>query len=125
MSQDPLGRADQIRTARVLSSECDGRPATERGALQVKEEKEAAKEAFDGTALAQFLFGPSGRQTGSIFLPLGIPRNDGDSTKHSMNPGNETQAEVRPHPGGRHGDGSDRGALHLPTGVLQKEHHVR
>ena len=34
---------------------CDGRPATERGALQVKEEKEAAKEAFDATALAQFL----------------------------------------------------------------------
>ena len=67
----------------------NSRPATQRWTLQVKEEKNTAKEAFDGTALAQFLFGPSGRQTGSIFLPLGIPRNDGHGTKHSMNPGNE------------------------------------
>jgi len=100
-------------------------PATQRWTLQVKEEKHTAKEAFDAASFPEFFFRPGWRQAGAVLLTLGIPRNDGDSTKHSMNPGNETQAEVRPHPGGRHGDGSDRGALHLPTGVLQKEHHVR
>jgi len=34
--------------------------------LQTKEEEDATKEAFDGTAFAQFLFGPNGRQAGAV-----------------------------------------------------------
>ena len=37
----------------------------------MKEEKDPAKEAFDAPALAQFLFGPGGRQAGAVLLPLG------------------------------------------------------
>ncbi len=55
-------------------------PAKERRALQVKEEKNAAKEAFDGAAFAQLLFRPGGRQTGAVFLAFGIPGNDGHRT---------------------------------------------
>jgi hypothetical protein len=46
----------------------------------MKEEKNAAKEAFDGTPLAQFLFGPGWRQAGTVLLAFGIPRNDGNSS---------------------------------------------
>jgi hypothetical protein len=38
----------------------------------MKEEKDPAKEAFDATALAQFLFGPGGRQARAVLLPLGM-----------------------------------------------------
>jgi hypothetical protein len=69
-------RTDEIKTASMLSSQPhdDGSsigqgdlrghlgPATQRWTLQVKEEKNAAKEAFDGTTLAQFLFCPGWRQ---------------------------------------------------------------
>ncbi len=34
----------------------------------MEEEKHVTKEAFDATALAQLLFGPSGRQTGTVTL---------------------------------------------------------
>ena len=44
-------------------------PATPGRALQVKEEEDTAKEAFDGTALAEFLFDPGGRQAGAVLLP--------------------------------------------------------
>jgi len=43
--------------------------------LQTEEEEDPAKEAFNGTAFAQFVFGPSGRQTRAVLLSLGIPRN--------------------------------------------------
>ena len=50
---------------------------------------------LDATTLAEFFSGPGGRQTGAIFLVFGIPRDDdSDSTKHSMNPGNQTQAPI-------------------------------
>jgi arylsulfatase A-like enzyme len=38
----------------------NGRPAGEGRPLRAKKEEHAAKEAFDATALAQFLFGPGG-----------------------------------------------------------------
>ncbi len=47
---------------------CDGRPATQGRALQMKEQKDAAKEAFNSATLAQFLFGPGGRQAGAVLL---------------------------------------------------------
>ena len=65
----------------------------ERRALQVKEEKDTAKEAFDGTAFAQFLFGPGGRQAGAIFLAFGIPGNDCDRTQNGVNPGDERKPQ--------------------------------
>jgi hypothetical protein len=40
--------------------------------LQPKEEENTAKEAFNGAAFAQFLFGPSGRQAGAVLLSLGV-----------------------------------------------------
>ena len=50
---------------------------------------------LDATTLAEFFSGPGGRQTGAIFLVFGIPRDDdSDSTKHSMNPGNEAQTSI-------------------------------
>ena len=55
----------------------------------MKEEEDATKEAFDGAAFAQFLFGPGGRQTGAIFLPFGIPGDDGDRAQDRMDPGDE------------------------------------
>src|SRR5258708_32307102 len=61
------------------------------GALQMEEEKHASKEAFDATAFAQLLFGPGGRQTGTVFLAFGIPRDNRDGTENLMNPGNEAQ----------------------------------
>jgi len=55
----------------------------------MKKEKNAAKEAFDGAALAQFISGPGGRQAGAVLQVLGIERHDGDSAKHAMNPSDE------------------------------------
>ncbi len=60
----------------------------------MKEEEDAAKEAFDATTFAQFLFGPSGRQTGAILLPLGVPGDDGHSTQGGMDPGDEAQPPI-------------------------------
>ena len=37
----------------------DGRPTGVRGPLQTKEEENAAKEAFNGAAFAQFFLGPA------------------------------------------------------------------
>ena len=45
-----------------------GRSPKQRWTLEVKEEENPAKEAFNATAFAQFLFGPGGRQTGAITL---------------------------------------------------------
>src|SRR5205823_5111298 len=108
MSENALGGADEIRTSSVLSSQrdengsrigqgdpsCDGRPAGERRTLEVKEEKDAAKEAFNGGALAEFLFGPGGRQARALLLPFGIPGNDGDRAQDVVDPVDETQAPI-------------------------------
>jgi hypothetical protein len=67
MSENTLGRANELRTPNVLSSQSDdngsrigqsdpsrhGRPSQERRTLEVKEGQDAAKEAFNGGALAQ------------------------------------------------------------------------
>src|SRR6266704_3001385 len=42
----------------------------------MKKEEDAAKEAFDRTAFAEFLFGPSGRQARAVFLALGDPSDE-------------------------------------------------
>jgi len=60
----------------------------------MKEKKNAAKEAFNGAALAQFLSRPGGRQTGAVFLTFGVPRNDGHRTQDTVNPANETQTPI-------------------------------
>jgi hypothetical protein len=58
----------------------------------MKEKKNPSKEALDATTLAEFFSGPGRRQAGAILLVFGIPRDD--STKHSMNPGNEAQTPI-------------------------------
>src|SRR2546421_8286306 len=60
----------------------------------MEKEKHTPKEAFDGATLAQFFSGPCGRQAGAVLLVLGIPSDDGDCSKHAMNPGNQTQAPI-------------------------------
>jgi hypothetical protein len=60
----------------------------------MKKEEDAAKEAFDGGAFAEFLFGPSGRQARAVLLSLGVPGNDGDGMKVGMDPSDEAQAPI-------------------------------
>ena len=56
----------------------------------MKEQKDAAKEAFNRTAFAQFLFDPRGRQAGAILLAFGVPGHDSHGPKHAVDPGDET-----------------------------------
>src|SRR5260221_1623077 len=72
----------------------EGRPATQRGALQVKKEEHAAKEAFDGAAFAEFFFSPGGRKAGAVFLSFGIPGNDGNCAQDRMDPDDEAKTPV-------------------------------
>ena len=100
MSENALGGADEIRTSSVLSSQrdengsrigqgdpsCDGRPAGERRTLEVKEEKDAAKEAFNGGALAQLLSGPGGNtrtkaQSRTILWKAALSTSDRDPSR--------------------------------------------
>jgi hypothetical protein len=39
----------------------NGGPSRKRGALEMKEKKDSAKEALDAATFASFLFGPGGR----------------------------------------------------------------
>src|SRR5260370_1578363 len=108
MSKDALRRTGEIRTASLLSSQTnndgsgigqghlrsDLRPATQRWALEVKKEKNAAKEALDATSFAKFFSGLGWGQAGAVLLVLGIPCNDCDRSKDCMDPGNQTQAPI-------------------------------
>ena len=60
----------------------------------VKEQEDAAKEAFDGTAQALFLFGPSGGKHERFFCRLGWKANNGDCVQGGMDPGDEPQAPI-------------------------------
>jgi hypothetical protein len=62
--------------------------------LEVKKEKNASKEPFDATSFAKFFFRPSWRQAGTLLLVFGIPRDNRNSAKDGMNPGNEAQAPI-------------------------------
>src|SRR5260221_7686737 len=72
----------------------DGRPAAQRGTLQMKEEKDPSEEAFDAGAFAQFLGGPGGREAGAVLLAFGIPGYDSDGSQGAVDPGDETQAPI-------------------------------
>ena len=105
MCQDAFRRTNEIRTASLLGSQsdddggrvgqsdlsCNGRPATERGPLEMKEEKDTAKEAFDAAAFAQFRFRPGGRQAKAIFLAFGVPGDDSHGSQRGMDPADEAQ----------------------------------
>ena len=60
----------------------------------MKEEEDTAKEAFNRTAFAQFLFGPGGWQTGAVLLSLGIPRNDRHGSQRGVDPVDELKAPI-------------------------------
>ena len=108
MSKNAFGGTYETRTPSVLSCQRhdngsrvgqgdasgEGRPAGERGTLEVKKEKDAAKKAFNGGALAEFLLGLGGRQAGALLLPLGILGNNGDCAKDAMDPVDETQTPI-------------------------------
>jgi hypothetical protein len=64
------------------------------GQSLVKKQEDAAKEAFNGTAFAQFLLGPGGRQTAAVLLLFGIPGNDRDRSQDGRNPSNEAQTPI-------------------------------
>ena len=74
-------------------------------------------------AFAKFFLGPGWRQAGTVLLVFGIPRDDSDSTKHGMNPGNEAQAPI----GSIQTDdtGADLVKAYGPssTSAVQKERH--
>ena len=72
----------------------DGRPARVGRPLQTKEEENPAKEAFNGTAFAQFFFGPRGRQAGAVLLSLGIPWNHSNGSQGRVDPVDELQAPI-------------------------------
>src|SRR5258707_1348472 len=72
----------------------EGRPATQRGALQVKTEEHAAKKALDGAAFAEFFFSPGGRKAGAVFLSFGVPGNDGNRAQNRMDPDDEAKTPV-------------------------------
>src|SRR5438874_2277492 len=72
----------------------NGGPARVRRPLQMKEEEDTAKEAFNRTAFAQFLFGPGGWQTGAVLLSLGIPRNDRHGSQRGVDPVDELKAPI-------------------------------
>ena len=60
----------------------------------MKEEEDPPKEAFDGGAFAQFLFGPGRRQAGAVLLALGIPGDDCNRMESHVDPSNEAQAPI-------------------------------
>jgi hypothetical protein len=60
----------------------------------MKEEEDTTKEAFNRTALAQFLFRPSGWQAGTVLLSFGVPGDDGAGVQRGMDPGDEAQAPI-------------------------------
>jgi hypothetical protein len=60
----------------------------------MKKEKNASKEAFDAAALPKFFSGSGWRQAGAVLLVFWTPRNDSDSTKDRMNPGDEAKAPI-------------------------------
>lgn len=70
----------------------DGGPACERRSLQMEEEEDPAKEAFDATACASLLCGPRGRHTGAMVLACGIPGNHRNGTDSDVNPEQERQS---------------------------------
>jgi hypothetical protein len=109
MSEHALGRANQVRTPRLLGGQTDddgrrvgqrdprrnGRPASEWRALQAEQAEQtedATEEAFDARALAQLLGGPGGRYTGAILLPLRIPGDDGHCPEHGVDRGDQAPA---------------------------------
>ncbi len=71
-----------------------GGPSSQRRTLQTEKEKDSSEKAFNGTALAEFFFGPGGRETGAVFLAFGIPGDHGDCSYHAVNPGNQVQAPI-------------------------------
>lgn len=70
----------------------DRGPATEGWALQAEtaeETKDAAEEVLDTAALAQFVGGPGGRQTGAVLLALEVPGHDRHRAQSSVDPRDE------------------------------------
>ena len=55
----------------------------------MKEKDDTTKEAFNGTAFAQFFFGPGWRQTRAVLLALWVPGDDGDRSQRGVNPMDE------------------------------------
>jgi len=60
----------------------------------MKEQQDAAKEALDAAAFAQFLFRPSRREAGAVLLAFGVPRHDGHSSERGVDPADEAQPPI-------------------------------
>ncbi len=72
----------------------NGRPARERRPLEAKEQEDAAKEAFDGGALAQFFLGPGRWQAGAVLLAFGVPGDNGHGSQRGMDPADQLQSPI-------------------------------
>ena len=60
----------------------------------MEEEEDAAKKAFNGTAFAQFVFGPRWWQTRAVLLSLGIPGNHGNGSQGGVDPMDELKTPI-------------------------------
>ncbi|HZS85921.1 MAG TPA: hypothetical protein VFE42_00335 [Chloroflexota bacterium] len=86
MSEDPLGRADEVGAAGLVSrqghddgrgegerhSARDGRPTGQGWPLEREEAEEAPEEALDGAALGQLGGRPGGGEAGQVLGALGV-----------------------------------------------------
>ncbi len=62
--------------------------------MEMKEQKDTAKEALDAAAFAQFRFRPSGRQAGAVLLAFGVPGHDSHRSEGGVDPGDEAQPPI-------------------------------
>ena len=62
--------------------------------MQAKKEEDAAKEAFDGSALPQFFLGPGWWQARAVLLAFGVPGENGSGSQRGMDPADQLQSPL-------------------------------
>lgn len=108
MSEDTFGGADEVITVLSMSGQGDddgsgvgqrtllghGCPPNDPGALEVKEEEDAAKEALDASTFTQVSTGPGGWEARAALSAFGVPRNDGGGAEGGVNPGDQGETSL-------------------------------
>jgi len=108
VSKDAFGRAEEVIAALGMNGKGDddrggvgqrtllgnGCPPDDPGALEVKEEEDAAKEALDTAAFTQIGTGPGGREARAVRGAFRMPGKDGGGPAGGMDPGDQRAAPV-------------------------------
>jgi hypothetical protein len=150
VSEDTFGRANEVRTPSLLSSQADndsgsvgegnargnGRPPGQWRALQpesAEQSEDTTEEALNGGAFAQIVGRPSRRQAGPILLSLGIPGDHGYRAQRGVDPRDQAQSPIpsiqsddtRTQPVERHPQRQQRPGEEsiMPVGRSQQEEH--